>query len=184
MWNWRYFFRCVPKQTSVNFQFCSLPVNTAAPRQQPGRLEPILCLVGFYSHSEAIRGPATGPQRREFTVSQKQQPNRWPLEYWSGPLCIFSFFFTSLKWPKFCPAVCQWITACMLTNTGTIKGTFLQWYNKTQSLSQQWVLGRCFRHVLSSGPQSQLSVRRSLRVGACNTASWQDRNMDANMLQL
>lgn len=84
------------------------PPNTAALTQQPGTLEPMLCWMGYYSQSEAIRGPTTRAQCREFTSSQKQQPNRWPLEYGKRPHCApssssFFFFKPSLKCPKWRP---------------------------------------------------------------------------------
>lgn len=130
----QFFSHSFPKQTAVKSQSCCSPLNTAALTQQPGRLEPMLCWMEYYSQSEAIRGPTTRAQCREFTGSQKQQPNRWPLEYWKRPQCACSFFFfkPSLKWPKFRAPVSQQITACLLTNTGTINGTHARWKYRTK----------------------------------------------------
>lgn len=125
LWHWSNFFHSVPKQTGVKSQSCCSPLNpnAAALTQQPGRLEPMLCWKKYYSESEAIRGPTARAQSREFTGSQKQQPNRWPLEYWRRPHCTCSFFQTLREMVKMQVPVSQRITVCLLTNTGTINGT-------------------------------------------------------------
>lgn len=133
MWHWSNFSRSFPKQTAVKSQSCCSPLNTAALTQQPGRLEPMLCWMGYYSQSEAIRGPTTRAQCRDFSGSQKQQPNRWPFEYWMRPHCACFFFLTLPEMTKMQAPVSQRITACLLTNTGTINGTHAQWNTGTNT---------------------------------------------------
>lgn len=101
------FLSLLPKANSSEITVLLLtPQHSSTNPKKPRRLEPMLCWMGYYSQSEAIRGPTTRAQCREFTSSQKQQPNRWPLESWRRPHCECSFFFffkLSLKWPKYRP---------------------------------------------------------------------------------
>lgn len=182
MWHWSARSLCFPKQTVVKSQSCCSPLITATLTQQPGRLEPMLCWMGYYSQSEAIRGPATRAQHREFTGSQKQQPNRWPLEYWRRPHYeCFLFFPPPQKWPK-CRPLClsELPPACSQTLGRLMAHTLSEIEDQTQALFQSvcqvtaftmcWVL---IARLIARLYHKTLQTLHSVLVQACGIASRQ-----------
>lgn len=103
----------------------------------------------------------------------------WMLE--ETTLCMLLFFFSYPEMAKMQAPVSQHITACLLTYTGTINGTHVQWNTgPNTNLFSAVRVGYCF--ALSSRPiarmyckplQTKPSVKHTVLVQTCGSASRQ-----------